>query len=188
MPGAVIGTPAYCNATVAKKVMYEYSMLVFLHGILQSRAMESYAFAPGEVKYAGTGAETDDNFRTTYAFLESYLIHARVLHDFFYKEPIKDDIVAAHFVPDWDHLKPPLHAYLATDDRRNRLDKSVAHLTLKRLEYDLGDKRWNIDAIHEAIDQPMRCFEITSPTRKRPGLQIGSQKWTDRAVSLSWYR
>ena len=103
MPGAITSDPAYCNAAVAKKVMYEYSMLVFLHGILQSRAEESHAFTPGEVKYVGTGSEMGESLRSTYAYLESYLMHARVLHDFFYKEPAKnkDDIVAKHFVMGW---------------------------------------------------------------------------------------
>jgi len=149
-------------------MMYDYSMFTFLHGILQTRIREAYAFTPGVVKYVGTGTETDEYLRMTYAFLESYLLHARVLHDFFYKTQSRDDIVAEHFVGGWDGLKPALHSYLATDDRRNRLDKSLAHLTLKRLEYDRGEKRWDVDAIKEAIETPMQVFRESLIGERKP--------------------
>src|SRR5262245_3439599 len=107
MTRSITGDTAYCNAQVAQKVWYHYSMFTFLSDLLRSRAFESDTFHPGDVTYLGTGTVFDDeHLRTTYAFLESYLLHARVLHDFFYKDQSRDDIVAEHFVADWARLRP----------------------------------------------------------------------------------
>jgi hypothetical protein len=169
MSRPITGDPAYCNAQVAQKVWYEYSMFTFLSELLQSRAFESATFQPGDVTYLGTGTVFDDEYlRTTYALLESYLLHARVLHDFFYKDQSRDDIVAEQFVANWGSLRPVQDAYLGDEDRKKRLDKAVAHLTLKRLEYDRDQKKWNIDAVRVAIDGPMKRFLELLPVDRRP--------------------
>jgi hypothetical protein len=101
----VAGDPQYCTEKTAAKVMYEYTMFTFLYGLLQFRCRESGAFQPGEITYLGTGVESDEDLRTTSALLESYLVHTRVLYDFFFKAPTRDDIVADHFVDKWTSLR-----------------------------------------------------------------------------------
>jgi hypothetical protein len=169
MSKSITGDPDYCKEAVAQKVWYEYSMFKFLGGILKGRVMETSTFAPGDVIHLGTGTEPDDeDLRTTYAFLESYLLHARVLHDFFYKDQSRDDIVAEHFVDQWVSLRPARDPYLGDEERKKRLDKGLAHLTLKRLEYDVQDKKWNIEAVEAAIETPMKRFLELLPEERKP--------------------
>ncbi len=172
MSTPIAGDPAYCNAKVAEKVVYEYKMFTFLYGQLQVRFRESVTFQPGDATFLGTGSESDEELQTTFALLESYLLHARVLHDFFYKVPSRDDVVASHFVARWDKQRPPQDAYLGNEDRRIRLDKALAHLTLKRLKYDTGEKRWNVDAIRDAIGEPMKTFMEMLPKYRMPWFMI----------------
>lgn len=158
----------YCNEQVAKKVAYEHAMFTFLYGELRSRFQETATFQPGDVTYLGTGGEpSDGELRETFALLESYLLHTRVLHDFFYKAPSRDDVVAAHFVPGWEGLRPPLDAYLGDPDRKKRLDKALAHITLARVGYDSHDKKWNVDAIRDAIENAMATFLTNLPPERR---------------------
>jgi hypothetical protein len=172
MSTPITGDPAYCNLKVAEKVIYEYTMFTFLYGLLRYRVRESVTFQPGDVTYVGTGSESDEELQTTYALLESYLLHARVLHDFFHKPQSRDDVVAGHFVSGWETLRPPQDPYLAEKNRRNRLDKALAHLTLERLNYDAEEKRWNVDAIRDAIDEPMKAFLEKLPKDRKAWFKI----------------
>lgn len=64
------------------------------------------------------------------AFIESFIIHARVLIDFFESEPKRDDAVAAHFT------RAGTFAAVATKsisrDLRRKMSKQIAHLTYSR--------------------------------------------------------
>jgi hypothetical protein len=148
----------YCNEDVAKKVAYEFEMFQFLCNYLQPESRECATLAPGHVTYVGTGWGGDKQRRLTCALLESFLLHTRVLHDFFYKKRTRDDVIASDFVPDWERVRPPLDPYLSDPDRRTRLDKALAHLSLKRVEYEVREKKWNVDAICAAIEAPMKRF------------------------------
>ena len=57
---------------------------------------------------------------------------------------------------------------LGDEDRKKRLDKALAHLTLKRLEYDEDQKQWNIDAVRAAIEVPMKQFLKLLPEKRSP--------------------
>ena len=156
--------PKYCNEDVAKKVLYEFAMFTFLCDKLKCEYWESNNFAPGDITYLGTGWDANEDRRTQFALLESLLIHTRILRDFFYKPATHDDIVASHFVPDWSSLRPPQNEYLSV--RRDRFDKAIAHLSLKRIEYESNEKKWNLDAIRDSIEKPMKKFlETLSPDR-----------------------
>lgn len=146
----------YCNEPVARKVVYEFTMFKFLCDKLRSSFEETDSFKPGEVTYFGTGLAIGENDRTTFALLESLLLHTRVLYHFFYRSRSFDDVIASDFVPDWESQRPQIDEYLAA--RKERLNKAVAHLSLRRIEYDSNEKKWDVDAIERAIGNAMHVF------------------------------
>lgn len=65
------------------------------------------------------------------AWLEIYLLHARVLYDFLRSKPIKDDVVASHFAPEWNGSEDEDVGWLGKE--LPDVDKRLVHLTLSRL-------------------------------------------------------
>lgn len=59
-------------------------------------------------------------------FLESFLIHARVVDEFLRSTPTRDDVTAEHYLPGWRGRS------ILTDVERIAIDKQVAHLTAAR--------------------------------------------------------
>ena len=59
-------------------------------------------------------------------FLESFLVHARVVDEFLRSTPNRDDITAEHYLPSWTGRS------ILTDVERLAIDKQVAHLTAAR--------------------------------------------------------
>lgn len=83
------------------------------------------------------------------AWLEVFLLHTRTLANFFLARPIKDDVVASHFIPGWS-LTESEAAWIAKI--KDTLDKSLAHLTAARTRrpqprYSIDDIRRNILAL-----------------------------------------
>jgi hypothetical protein len=123
---------------------------------------ESGSFIPEEITLVGTG-HTDEEEWELSTEIESLLVHARVLRDFFYyfwdfkkrqyktnrKKSHDDDVIAQDFIPDWDKHCPPIGPYLR--DHKERLDKSLAHLSTLRVDFRQREKRWNVDAIEEEL-------------------------------------
>lgn len=67
------------------------------------------------------------------AWLEVFLLHARTLADFFRNCPKQDDVVAQHFVPGWS---PGEDVDEWLRDNKVGLDKTLAHITSKRVRQD----------------------------------------------------
>jgi len=94
----------------------------------------------------GTGGFSRDED----AVVEVALLHARVLRDVFtQKRPLprysKTDIIAADFFDDPKEWDPPVLGYLT--DERERLNRSLAHLSYSRTGYELpGCKEWDFKA------------------------------------------
>lgn len=146
-----------CTPEMAQKVFYEFTMFKFLHNRLWLLAEESGAFLPGEIVQAGTSLLATDDKREVFAQLESYLLHARVLRDFFFRAPkYPDDVVASDFLPEWSTYCPSLGTYL--NGQELRLNKALAHLSTERLKYDNKDKRWNVTAIHNELQPVIELF------------------------------
>ncbi len=104
--------------------------------------------------------------RNRFALLESFLLHTRVLRDFFFRMPkYDDDVVAKCFIPDWDRHCPEKGEYL--EEREDRLNKALAHLTTKRLDYDSNEKNWKINKIHEELQPVIDLFVSKLPDNKR---------------------
>ena len=109
--------------------------------------------------------------QVTYAVLESFLIHARVIWDFvcFIRRDVasqrpktshKDDIIAEDFFDqagDW-HPKP--NPYL--DKQCEAINKSLAHLT----EVRLGLRQWDYQRIYAELMPYIREFVAAAPSNR----------------------
>ena len=99
------------------------------------------------------------------SLLESFLIHARVLYDFFVTPATRDDISAQHFFDDpntWANSTQNLCPYLRSE--RIRLQGMVPHLTYRRLDYErAGQKEWDVSAVTKDISQAWQQFLSALP-------------------------
>lgn len=99
---------------MAVHVAYEWDMLVSI----ANRLIEGRV--PGTV---------DDNAR-----IESFLIHARQIYQFFFRTPDKEtDVVASDYLPTWGLDHPADSAPEALKQLSKDVGERVAHLTLHRL-------------------------------------------------------
>ena len=89
------------------------------------------------------------------ALLESFVLHARALADFFYNDsPRPDDVVAADYVSDWAKRRATESPLL--QGLRSRAGKEIAHLTFGRLLVKDVAKDWSF----ADITKEMRCLLI----------------------------
>lgn len=88
------------------------------------------------------------------AMLETLLLHARNLVEFFYKDEksIKTDALALEFFgsrSDWIGLRPKITDSLK--EIRRRAGKELAHLTYKRIARNSPQKDWNTKKIMDDL-------------------------------------
>jgi hypothetical protein len=86
---------------------------------------------------------------------ESYLIHARVLCDFFQKDRYDDDVVC----DDFGFRRSSLGL---SKDLKRRFDKSLAHLTYSRLDFTDNAQPWITDHFRPQLTRRIREFLIHS--------------------------
>ena len=105
------------------------------------------------------------------ALVEAYLLHARVLTEFFRSSPGGDDVVAHHYVKDWNGGPDITEA----EQVIRAINKRMAHLTLYRLDHGSlpGDQiRWKPVLAHARADLgaiPLRVGpQPESLVRRRP--------------------
>jgi hypothetical protein len=96
------------------------------------------------------------------ALLESFLIHARILIEFLYKnEPHKDTVRASqYFTPDslWESIRPPQTELLKETEKDAH--KLLAHLTYTRLE---RKTQWPYIKIADDIEAVLHVFRENLP-------------------------
>ena len=112
---------------------YEMEMLLDLWEIIQ-------AFKP---------TEDPNSITSIRATIEAFGIHARALYQFFFYKGKDDDVVARHYVCDWECLrkKEKLEPTQRHQKAIKRISKEFAHLTYTRLERKTEEqKEWNKDA------------------------------------------
>jgi len=91
------------------------------------------------------------------ALKESLLIHARCLMDFFNCKPWGDDVIASHYVPEWDPAQDGgpelawLNAHLELF-----INKRVAHLTAYRQR--VPKERYLIETVESHIQTLVERF------------------------------
>jgi len=101
--------------------------------------------------------------------LASLLIHARNLRYFLFDKPKWDDVSAQHFLPEWDEKVEKWCPYF--DENRERLNKSLAHISYKRIEY-APNKGWDCVKIYNEVKAAWNEFWSRLPAAK--------QKWFNR--------
>ena len=104
------------------------------------------------------------------AFLESCLIHARVLKDFLYGSSSRysDDVFAWEYVGSkekWDRRRPTLGCYLVLNE--TRLNKCLAHLSITRLCYDGETKMWDLARVRDELGAAWEAFLKALPVERR---------------------
>jgi len=122
---------------IAKKVQYELSMFRYAYQRMQNEWLDS-----------------DSLHRNI--LLETFLLHARVLRDFFVQNPKGDDVSASHFYDDpniWISITSNHCTYL--QNNRTRLNKYLAHLTYDRIN---EDKNWQTDIIFKEVCTAWELF------------------------------
>lgn len=91
--------------------------------------------------------------------IEALALHARNLIDFFYTDPQKDDVAAAHFFSDpnsWPLKRPTCPDILETV--KTRANKEVSHLTYARLLVPPDARHWPAQELLEALDAALKVF------------------------------
>jgi hypothetical protein len=158
--------PVYCSQNTAALVKYELSMFDYLYKKLESLFPHCKMYDPGNVLLPGTGGASDDEMEVS-SLLESFLLHSRVLLDFFYYQNTreKDDLRAGDFLDHWGTRSRSECQYLHVSYQR--LNKSLAHLTLKRIEYATTGKEWDIHAIYAEIKKVAEEFTAYLPPERK---------------------
>lgn len=94
------------------------------------------------------------------ALIESFVIHLRVLIDFFYPESVQnDDVIAADYFnndAEWNNIRPPMTENLKA--WKIRAHKEIAHLTYARLKVTAETKGWPFIEIAESINLVMDIY------------------------------
>lgn len=94
--------------------------------------------------------------------LESALLHARTVYDFFFTEAVKDDITARDFVDAWNRSKELTPCYVKK--HRDRINKMLAHMTRARLEFiRAGQHEWDLALIRWELVQVFLRFLENCP-------------------------
>ncbi|NOX52994.1 MAG: hypothetical protein GXP27_00865 [Planctomycetes bacterium] len=120
---------------------------------------------PAEMEQVGTGHHR----YAQNCMLECLLLHTRLLYEFLTRETSwhDDDILAVDFVEDPNEWTRPCFRYL-NDDRIQRINKALAHLSYSRREY-IGDRKlWDVRAIVTDIEAAWEHFmsHLDSDRRK----------------------
>jgi hypothetical protein len=123
-----------------------------------------------ELEIVEDGAFGNDVFKQGPQVIECFLLHARVLRDF-YRQRRKDltgnavtNIVAGDFLDRPEDWTPPALTYLAADVK-SRLDRALNHLAYDRTDY-LAEEEWNLklawDELQAAREQFLRGLPACS--------------------------
>ncbi len=118
---------------------YEIDMLYGVTKLLQEGQKNSYVFN---------------------AFLESFVVHASNILDFFYRPQIKsDDARAIHYMDDpkkWQEQLPPYEKHFEKFDHKR--NKRVMHLSYKRLDIPSDQRKWESPKITKEIQKLVDLF------------------------------
>jgi hypothetical protein len=98
--------------------------------------------------------------------MESFLIHARIINDFFYgyemrlngeKKLMKDDMIAEDIVEDqeqWQKVKP--HSNKLSSELVQKINNQLTHLTYRRVKGKYGD--WEYEDIYKRMSELVDSF------------------------------
>ena len=103
------------------------------------------------------------------AVLESALIHCRNLVDFFTAVPLKDDVVAGHFVAGADGAPWRSESMPECLARRDEINKSLMHLTFTRSSQK---PIWRWDFFRAEVEEAYAQFLILLPLGDRDAWRV----------------
>ena len=117
---------------------------------------------------------------TTNAFLESFLIHLRIILEFLFKKEAgkgKDDIISKYYMDetDWSKMITELEKILTgvdLDDLKKRVNTEIVHLSFERNKKDTKTKQWEYLKLRENVLKACLVFykyankELFSSTSK----------------------
>jgi len=92
-----------------------------------------------------------DNELISNCLTEAFLLHARVLCDFFQKKRHKDDIVCE----DYEFQRSSLHI---DEDIEVRFDKCLAHVTYSRCRFTNDTKAWLLEHFRPPLLRRIAAF------------------------------
>ena len=142
----------------ATYVRFEHTQLTLVVKALRSLRAESRADSQGGQQMADP-KQFQENI-----LLASFLIHTRNLRDFLFTPPRLDDVSAKDFLAEWDESVETWCPYL--DENRDRLNKSLAHLSYKRIEYE-PNKSWDCGTIYKELTAAWNEFWSRLPSEKK---------------------
>ena len=96
--------------------------------------------------------------------LESFVIHARCLNDFLWRDPSgkrPDDLFAVDFCPDgaWEIARSGISQSTLAEIRRDRrFGGEVMHLTRRRIAGSGEEKQWPVGQVHAEIVNALSAF------------------------------
>jgi len=100
------------------------------------------------------------NINLKNAVIESGLLHARILIEFFTDNPKADDCSVKHFFQDkqdrLSEVKNTLSEYLK--NLKIPLNKRLAHITKQRISITQEEKSWDIPRVTSEIEETMSAF------------------------------
>ena len=109
--------------------------------------------------------------------LESFLLHYRILRDFLYPKGSKkeDDVLAADYVTSWGYSESDWKEVVP--DETNRLNKALAHLSYKRLDYAENPtlKQWEFARMFSALQQAFARFLHLVPPNQRAWFELAEK-------------
>ncbi len=141
----------YSPKKVATFVWFEYTQLAVVFKRIQ-RLEKSPPPDPEEHKFQRN------------IHLASFLLHARSLRNFLFYPRSQDDVIAEDFLDEWDESVENWCPYF--HEHRDRLNKSLAHISYKRTEYE-PNKKWECGTIHKEITAAWDEFFSRLPAEKQ---------------------
>jgi hypothetical protein len=116
---------------------------------------------------------------TQVAMLENLLLHARILYDFFtrrrrdLKGRAKSDVVAEDFLDEPTGWVIPSMPFLK--EHKDRIHRSLAHLTYHRVEYESNKKIWNLGKIVREVEAAWSSLLQQLPAERREWFGLKSE-------------
>lgn len=139
---------ASCTEDNAKSIRYEFALFDWLPTELPNW---------DQAKLPGTGYGNVDQMHFS-ALLEAFLIHTRVLLDFFGPTRSKDDFLAIDFVSTWNTSLVSQCPSLGVAER-DKLNKMVAHPSARR-QLEKATTNWDYSMIHGELSVVVEAFKV----------------------------
>jgi len=141
----------YSPKEVATFVWFEYTMFDQVFKEIQSLlGPKQRADSQGGVQPKTSPKQFAKNI-----LLASFLLHTRNLRNFLFYPRSQDDVIAKDFLDGWNEKVENWCPYL--DANRDRLNKSLAHISYKRVEYE-ANKQWEYVEIHKELTDAWDAF------------------------------